>query len=75
MNKSGGSTIKAMLAQHTRRARGSFRLYSQVLYGEGEEKLKEFLSKNATVVAGGSTEAFRPLGGGQDCKWFTMFRQ
>eukprot|EP00903_Cladosiphon_okamuranus_P014931 g13823.t1 len=74
MNKSGGSTIKAMLAKHMRRTRGSFRVYSQLLYGEGEDRLKTFLSQKATVIAGGYTEAFRPLGGGQDCKWFTMFR-
>lgn len=75
MNKSGGTTIKTLLARHMRRIKGSFRLYSQLLYGEGEDRLKEFLSHNSTVTAGGYTEAFRPTGGRDECKWFTMFRQ
>jgi len=75
MNKSGGTTIKGMLQKHARRIRGTYRVYSQVLFGEGEERLKTFLSQNATVIASGYSEAFRPFGGGERCKWFTMFRQ
>lgn len=76
MNKSGGSTVKSLLFRFIDRANVSHGLLSGTTYRHGEDAMKHFIGENYTVVAGGYAEGFRAAGGGgEGCKWFTVFRQ
>ncbi|CAN0424533.1 unnamed protein product [Pylaiella littoralis] len=75
MNKAGGSTIKYMLSPWVEeRDDVSVGLYDSLQWLKGGEYAREFLEERNTLTWGAYAEGLRPYGGGQECKWFTIFR-
>lgn len=82
MNKSAGSTIKAMLKKYKADEGLSLGLYTGAQYLQGPEGPKKFLDEQHDLIAGGFAEGLRsshpsrdPEWAVDDCKWFTVFRQ
>lgn len=73
MPKAGSMTVQRILRawiDQNNVPRGSF---SHAVWAD-PAKAGKVRDEHPTVVSGGYSEALRALGGGQRCKWFTMFR-
>lgn len=81
MNKSGGTTIKALLRAYGRSKGLSFGVYGDREHTLGPEEAKEFLLQEYDLIVGGYSEALRSFPASNPdwavagCTWFTMFRQ
>ncbi|CAM9954333.1 unnamed protein product [Pylaiella littoralis] len=75
MNKAGGSTIKYMLSPWVEeRDDVSLGLYDGPQWLDGKSYAEKYLEEKNTLTWGAYTEGLRPHGGGEECKWFTIFR-
>lgn len=76
LNKAGGSTIKYMLQPWVdQREDVTVGLYDSVHWMKGGQYAREFLAEEHALTWGAYVEGLRPHGGGDECKWFTIFRQ
>eukprot|EP00752_Nemacystus_decipiens_P004974 g4523.t1 len=75
LNKAGGSTIKYMLQPWIdEQEEMTVGLYDSKQWEKGEKFARKFLAEENTLTWGAYTEGLRPHGGGDECKWFTIFR-
>ena len=74
MPKSGGFTIQSMLKHYVNSHGVTLGRYDTENWVKGDGFARAFLDADHAVIGGGYTDGLRPHGG-QDCKWFTMFRQ
>ena len=74
MPKSGGVTIQSMLRSYAKRHGVALGRYDSEDWVKGSGAARSFLDADYDLMGGGYTDGLRPHGG-QDCKWFTMFRQ
>lgn len=73
MPKSGSSTVRSILTDWTTETNLTHaRLTSDTLLSP--EESRSIRNGNYAVVSGGFTEAVRAMGGGGECRWFTVFR-
>lgn len=74
MPKSGGVTIQSMLASYANSHGVVLGRYDTENWVKGSAFARSFLDADYDLIGGGYVDGLRPHGG-QDCKWFTMFRQ
>lgn len=74
LNKAGGSTVKYMMMPWVEQHNVSLGVYDTKQWQSGKTFAHEYLHTDYTLTWGTYPEALRPYGG-QDCKWFTIFRQ
>ena len=76
LSRAGGSTIKYMLKPWVAlRHKATLGVYDDKEWFKGGEFARRFLDEKNTITWGAYAEALRPHGAGDECKWFTIFRQ
>lgn len=75
MGKAGGSTVKGLMDASIKHTHHTIGLYQNHQWMRGKDSVKKGLETTKyTMIFGPYAEALRPYGG-NNCKWFTMFRQ
>ncbi|CAM9217509.1 unnamed protein product [Ectocarpus sp. 12 AP-2014] len=74
MGKAGGSTVKGLMDASIKHTHHTIGLYQNHQWMRGKDSVKKGLETTKyTMIFGPYAEALRPYGG-NNCKWFTMFR-